>query len=88
MARPRHGRGDGFAWLQVLLTFLVSLVSAIGVLVVNSKVARLTGQVSALQAPAGHPRDGTRPALGLGDSGRLGGRRRAFLVVDSGRGCP
>ena len=37
------------AWLQVL-TLLVSLVSAIGVLVVNSKVDLLTGQVSALQA--------------------------------------
>ena len=34
--------------LQVI-TLLVSLVSAIGVLVVNSKVDRLTGQVSALQ---------------------------------------
>lgn len=34
--------------LQVL-TLLVSLVSAIGVLAVNSKVDRLTGQVEALQ---------------------------------------
>ena len=34
--------------LQVL-TLLVSLVSAIGVLIVNSKVDRLTGQVQALQ---------------------------------------
>ncbi|MCY4077426.1 MAG: hypothetical protein OXH04_18585 [Acidobacteria bacterium] len=34
--------------LQVL-TLLVSLVSAIGVLIVNSKVDRLTGQVEALQ---------------------------------------
>ena len=34
--------------LQVL-TLLVSLVSAIGVLLVNSKVDRLTGQVQALQ---------------------------------------
>ena len=31
------------------LTLLVSLVSAIGVLIVNSKVDRLTGQVQALQ---------------------------------------
>ena len=34
--------------LQVL-TLLVSLVSAIGVLIVNSKVDRLTGQVWSLQ---------------------------------------
>lgn len=34
--------------LQVL-TFLVSLVSAIGVLIANSKVDQLTGQVQALQ---------------------------------------
>ena len=34
--------------LQVL-TLLVSLVSAVGVLIVNSKVDRLTGQVQALQ---------------------------------------
>ena len=34
--------------LQVL-TLLVSLVSAIGVLIVNSKVDRLTGQVQTLQ---------------------------------------
>ncbi len=34
--------------LQVL-TLLVSLVSAIGVLIVNSKVDELTGQVQALQ---------------------------------------
>ncbi len=34
--------------LQVL-TLLVSLVSAIGVLIVNSKVDQLTGQVRALQ---------------------------------------
>ena len=34
--------------LQVL-TLLVSLVSAIGVLLVNSKVDRLTGQVQVLQ---------------------------------------
>ena len=34
--------------LQVL-TLLVSLVSASGVLIVNSKVDRLTGQVQALQ---------------------------------------
>lgn len=34
--------------LQVL-TLLVSLVSAIGVLIVNSKVDRLTGQVRSLQ---------------------------------------
>ena len=34
--------------LQVL-TLLVSLVSATGVLIVNSKVDRLTGQVEALQ---------------------------------------
>lgn len=34
--------------LQVL-TLLVSLVSAIGVLIVNSKVDQLTGQVQALQ---------------------------------------
>ena len=34
--------------LQVL-TLLVSLVSAIGVLIVNGKVDRLTGQVAALQ---------------------------------------
>ena len=34
--------------LQVL-TLLVSLVSAVGVLIVNSKVDRLTGQVEALQ---------------------------------------
>ena len=34
--------------LQVL-TLLVSLVSAIGVLIVNSKVDRLTGQVRFLQ---------------------------------------
>ena len=33
------------------LTLLVSLVSAIGVLIVNSKVDRLTGQVQALQEP-------------------------------------
>ena len=31
------------------LTLLVSLVSAIGVLIVNGKVDRLTGQVAALQ---------------------------------------
>ena len=34
--------------LQVL-TLLVSLVSAIGVLIVNSKVDRLTGRVRSLQ---------------------------------------
>ncbi len=34
--------------LQVL-TLLVSLISAIGVMIVNSKVDRLTGQVQALQ---------------------------------------
>lgn len=34
--------------LQVL-TLLVSLVSAIGVVIVNSKVDRLTGRVEALQ---------------------------------------
>lgn len=34
--------------LQVL-TLLVSLVGAIGVLIVNSKVDQLTGQVQALQ---------------------------------------
>ena len=34
--------------LQVL-TLVVSLVSAIGVLIVNSKVDQLTGQVQALQ---------------------------------------
>ena len=34
--------------LQVL-TLLVSLVSAIGVLIVNSKVGQLTGQVRSLQ---------------------------------------
>lgn len=34
--------------LQVL-TLLVSLVSAVGVLIVNSKVDRLTGQVRSLQ---------------------------------------
>ncbi len=34
--------------LQVL-TLLVSLVSAIGVLIVNSKVGHLTGQVRSLQ---------------------------------------
>jgi hypothetical protein len=34
--------------LQVL-TLLVSLVSAIGVLIVNSKVDQLTGQVQTLQ---------------------------------------
>ena len=34
--------------LQVL-TLLVSLVSAVGVLIVDSKVDRLTGQVQALQ---------------------------------------
>ena len=34
--------------LQVL-TLLVSLVSAVGVPIVNSKVDRLTGQVQALQ---------------------------------------
>jgi len=34
--------------LQVL-TLLVSLVSAIGVLIVNSKVDQLTGQVRSLQ---------------------------------------
>ena len=34
--------------LQVL-TLLVSLVSAIGVLIVNGKIDRLTGQVEALQ---------------------------------------
>ena len=34
--------------LQVL-TLLVSLVSAIGVLIANSKVDQLTGQVQALQ---------------------------------------
>lgn len=34
--------------LQVL-TLLVSLVSAIGVLIANSKVDRLTGQVQTLQ---------------------------------------
>lgn len=34
--------------LQVV-TLLVSLVSAIGVLIVNSKIDQLTGQVQALQ---------------------------------------
>ena len=40
---------DNFISITVL-RLLVSLVSAIGVLVVNSKVDLLTGQVSALQA--------------------------------------
>jgi len=35
--------------LQVL-TLLVSFISAIGVMIVNSKVDRLAGQVQALQA--------------------------------------
>ena len=42
-------RSTTFSTVLQVLTLLVSLVSAIGVLVVNSKVDRLTGQVQALQ---------------------------------------
>ncbi len=36
--------------LQVL-TLMISLIGAIGVLIINSKVDRLTGQVQTLQEP-------------------------------------
>ena len=36
--------------LQVL-TLIISLIGAIGVLIINSKVDRLTGQVQTLQDP-------------------------------------
>ena len=36
--------------LQVL-TLIISLIGAIGVLIINSKVDRLTGQVQTLQEP-------------------------------------
>ncbi len=62
--------------LQVL-TLLVSLVSAIGVLIVNSKVDRLTGQVEALQQTAGHACDEPRHALELTAGGRAHGAREA-----------
>ena len=42
-------RNANLSTVLQLLTLLVSLVSAIGVLLVNSKVDRLTGQVQALQ---------------------------------------
>ena len=42
-------RGTSLSTVLQVLTLLVSLVSAIGVLIVNSKVDRLTGQVQALQ---------------------------------------
>ena len=42
-------RNTNLSTVLQLLTLLVSLVSAIGVLLVNSKVDRLTGQVQALQ---------------------------------------
>ena len=42
-------RGTSLSTVLQVLTLLASLVSAIGVLIVNSKVDRLTGQVQALQ---------------------------------------
>lgn len=42
-------RNTSLSTLLQILTLLVSLGSAIGVLVVNSKVDQLTGQVRALQ---------------------------------------
>ena len=42
-------RGTSLSTVLQVLTLLVSLVSAIGVLIVNSKVDRLTGHVQALQ---------------------------------------
>ena len=42
-------RSTSLSTVLQVLTLLVSLVSAIGVLIVNSKVDRLTGQVQALQ---------------------------------------
>ena len=42
-------RGTTLSTVLQVLTLLVSLVSATGVLNVNSKVDRLTGQVQALQ---------------------------------------
>lgn len=42
-------RNTNLSTVLQVLTLLVSLVSAIGVLLVNSKVDRLTGQVQALQ---------------------------------------
>ncbi len=42
-------RNTSLSTVLQILTLLVSLVSAIGVLVVNSKVDQLTGQVRALQ---------------------------------------
>ena len=42
-------RSTSLSTVLQVLTLLVSLVSAIGVLIVNSKVNRLTGQVQALQ---------------------------------------
>ncbi len=62
--------------LQVL-TLLVSLVSAIGVLILNSKVDRLTGQVEALQQLLGHTCDESRHALQLTAGGRGYGARGA-----------
>ena len=41
--------GDMDASVLEVLTALLSLVSAVGVLVVNSKVDRLTGRVDALE---------------------------------------
>ncbi|MCY3843695.1 MAG: hypothetical protein OXH69_09150 [Acidobacteria bacterium] len=42
-------RNTNLSTVLQVVTLLVSLVSAIGVLLVNSKVDRLTGQVQALQ---------------------------------------
>ena len=42
-------RGTSLSTVLRVLTLLVSLSSAIGVLIVDSKVDRLTGQVQALQ---------------------------------------